>query len=204
MPPVVDDRYFQFTLLKPPIKQETARSNIASLVSSVVFALNELHEHGLAHLDIRLENVCFDTENRAILIDLDRSQKVDEIVHTVVAKSLMYPIRNDWVYRQWDYVQLGLMIARIICPVSSAEYHTVEPPLNHGFLEKLYREGENKIIVFTQQHILLFSHIIYYYIISKHILSPTFYYTEVMDEELFESWQQDQIDSATRHELPNV
>ena len=96
------------------------------------------------------------------------------------------------------------MIARIICPVSSAEYHTVEPPLNHGFLEKLYREGENKIIVFTQQHILLFSHIIYYYIISKHILSPTFYYTGVMDEELFESWQQDQIDSATRHELPNV
>ena len=45
------------------------------------------------------------------------------------------------------------MIARIICPVSGAEYHTVElpwsqPPLNHGFLEKLYREGENKIVIF--------------------------------------------------------
>ena len=180
MTPVVGEKYFQFPLLKPPIKRETARSDIVPLVSSVVFALNEVHGHGLAHLDIRLDNICFDTENRAIFIDLDRCQNVDDTVCAEVAKSLMYPFHNGWVYRQWDYVQLGLMIARFICPVSGAEYHTVEPlwslpPLNHGFLEKLYREGENKRIVFTQQHII-FTHLIYYYMISKHILSPTFYY----------------------------
>ena len=38
MTPVVGEKYFQFPLLKPPIKRETARSDIVPLVSSVVFA----------------------------------------------------------------------------------------------------------------------------------------------------------------------
>ena len=82
-----------------------------------------------AYLDVRLDNICFDSDNRAIFIDLDRCQDVNKtLVAKVATESLMYPFHSDWVYRQWDYVQLGLMIARIICPVSGAEYHTVEPP----------------------------------------------------------------------------
>ena len=144
---VLRNDYFEFPLLKPPMKQEAAKKFLIPFVSSVLFALNELHGLGLAHLDIRLANVCFDSDNRAILIDLDRCKDVNNCALAMVGtKSLMYPYHSDWVYGQWDYVQLGLMIACIICPVSAAEYHTVEPrwsqpPLNHGFLEKLYREG---------------------------------------------------------------
>ena len=148
LPPIAQHKaYFEFPLLKPPMKQEAAKYFLIPFVSSVVFALNELHGLGLAHLDVRLGNVCFDSDNRAILIDLGRCQNVnDDVVANVATKSLMYPYHSNWVYGQWDYVQLGLMIARIICPVSGAEYHTVEPrwsqpPLNHGFLEKLYRTG---------------------------------------------------------------
>ena len=185
LPTASHNQYFEFRLLKPPIKRETARSDLISFVSSVVFALDELHELGLAHLDVRLDNVCFDSDNRAILIDLDRCQNANVPVFAGMGtESLMYPFHSDWVYRQWDYVQLGLMIARIICPVSGAEYHTVEPPwsqppLNHGFLEKLYREGENKIVIFHTST-------------CYHRLSIT----GVMEEDLFDSWktswQQDQ------------
>ena len=108
LPPIAQHK--EFPLLKPPIKRETARSDLFTFVSSVVFSLNELHNGlGLAHLDIRLDNVCFDSDNRAILIDLDRCQNVnDDVVAKVAAKSLMYPYHSDWVYGQWDYVQVGL------------------------------------------------------------------------------------------------
>ena len=91
LPTARHNKYFEFPLLKPPIKRETAKSDLISFVSSVVFALNELHELGLAHLDVRLENVCFDSDNRAILIDLDRCQDVNDTVFAEVAtESLMY------------------------------------------------------------------------------------------------------------------
>jgi tRNA A-37 threonylcarbamoyl transferase component Bud32 len=45
----------------------------------VVEAIQELHSDppGIAHLDIRLENVCFHS-GHAVLIDFDRSAKIDE------------------------------------------------------------------------------------------------------------------------------
>lgn len=115
---------------------------------SVVGALTELHDHGTSHVDIRLENICFDNDNKAILSDFDRCEPVNEPVCAKVGQpSLMYPFHANWVYRQWDYVQLGILIARILCPAdSSAEYHTVELALTHSFLETLYREGENTIV----------------------------------------------------------
>ena len=139
LPTVRRDDYFEFPLLKPPMKQEAAKKYLIPFVSSVAFALNELHGLGLAHLDIRLDNVCFDSGNRCQDVN-------DDVLAMVATKSLMYPYHSNWVYGQWDYVQLGLMIARIIYPVSGTEYHTVEPPwsqppLNHSFLEKLYRTG---------------------------------------------------------------
>lgn len=51
-------------------------------VRSVVKAIQELHRFNTAHLDIRLENICFNTNNEAILIDIDRScSKTDRASH---------------------------------------------------------------------------------------------------------------------------
>ena len=37
-----------------------------------ICAIKELHGCNIAHLDIRLENICFDAQERVVLIDLDR------------------------------------------------------------------------------------------------------------------------------------
>ena len=53
-----------------------------------------LHEKGIAHLDIRLENICWDDEGNAVFIDLDRSvsttHKLSACVGGRYGKSWMY------------------------------------------------------------------------------------------------------------------
>lgn len=121
---------------------------LVKYVSGVVLALKELHEFGMAHLDVRMDNVCFDSDNNVVLIDLDRSQVVDEEISSVSTKeSLMYPVKSDWTYRNWDWRQLALMIVHILCPRSGNDYHTVEPNFNtplldHVFLKTLYNDGK--------------------------------------------------------------
>ena len=118
---------------------------------SVVAALTELHGHNLAHLDVRLENICFDEANRAVFIDLDRSEQADSSV-SFKRKSLMYTYVESWTYKQWDWRQLGLLLVRVLQPVSSAEeYHTKEPDfrnpsLEHAFLRTLYHDGKNSVM----------------------------------------------------------
>lgn len=66
--------YFKYNLLLMPLTKDSAKLHIKSLVNGIVLALNELHSQGLAHLDIRLENVCFHPQSKApILIELDQS-----------------------------------------------------------------------------------------------------------------------------------
>ena len=144
--PTMVHTFYEFPLLKPPLQQEQAKQNLIPFVSSVVFALQELHAAGLAHLDIRLENVCFDSNNRAVLIDLDRSEPVNDTVCAIVGDSVMYPYHSTWVYQQWDYTQLGIMIARLLSPGTREEYHTVKPPLPHAFLAQLVDDGEHSTV----------------------------------------------------------
>lgn len=140
--------YFEFKLLKPPIKVQLALAMLVKYVSGVVLALKEFHEFGMAHLDVRIENVCFDQDNNIVLVDLDRSQQVDNVVRSVTTKeSLMYPVIRGWTYRNWDWRQLALMIVHILGPRSSNDYHTVEPnfstpSLDHVFLKTLYNDGK--------------------------------------------------------------
>ena len=69
-------------------------------VKSVVKAIQELHRFNTAHLDIRLENICFNT---AILIDIDRScSKTDHASHLYLrfSRSEMYKCESDtWTLR---------------------------------------------------------------------------------------------------------
>ncbi len=55
----------------------------------VIEAIEELHTTGLAHQDLRLENVCFNVDDHAVLIDLDRAVKVDGYPY-FTTKSTMY------------------------------------------------------------------------------------------------------------------
>jgi hypothetical protein len=65
-----------------PITRDEARVIMDSAntrswwLNGVVDAIQELHEHKMAHLDIRLANICYGSDGQPLLIDIDRS--VDE------------------------------------------------------------------------------------------------------------------------------
>ena len=56
-----------------PLSKALAKLCIRDLVRQVVHALQELHELGFAHLDVRLPNICFTHDGEVRLIDFDRA-----------------------------------------------------------------------------------------------------------------------------------
>lgn len=61
----------------PPLLRNQVKQVIVEFVVKVVHAIDELHGMGIAHLDLRLENICVDELAFApILIDLDQSRQL--------------------------------------------------------------------------------------------------------------------------------
>ena len=81
--------FFKFSALQQPLAIQEAKVVILPLVEQVVVALEELHDAGLAHQDVRLDNICFHPETgAAVLIDLDMSCNASDPAHK---KSLYGP-----------------------------------------------------------------------------------------------------------------
>ncbi len=57
--------YYVFDRLKGPLSRELARLHVRDLAFSVWLALCEFHSFGYAHLDVRLENICYNNNNEA-------------------------------------------------------------------------------------------------------------------------------------------
>ena len=56
-----------------PLTVEEAKCRLRDLIPKVYSALHQLHSAlKIAHLDVRLENLCYDAEMNVVLIDLDR------------------------------------------------------------------------------------------------------------------------------------
>ena len=110
---------FDFPLLKPPLSPEAAHQHAQRFVESVYEAISELHVHfNLAHLDVRLGNICISADSTgfvAKLIDLDRSAPADQPVKTSpimsYTNSIMYKVKGrDWTLGQLDWRQFGIMV----------------------------------------------------------------------------------------------
>ena len=78
--------FFTFPALEPPLSRMEAKKIILPFVEQVVAAVQELHDAGLAHRDIRLENICCHCKGKAVLIDLDRSGPIDDIADKATCK----------------------------------------------------------------------------------------------------------------------
>ena len=117
-------------------------------VASVHEAITELHDKfNVAHLDIRLGNICIDGAPGtfvAKLIDLDRSHSAGmPFLVSDVSKytSVMYKGKDDWTLGQLDWRQLGIMIFGFLNNTPSVSYHSSEPKPNSGFLKGLVDDG---------------------------------------------------------------
>ena len=137
--------YFQFERCSEPLTVHQGKENIVDLTSAVVDAIDELHMHGIAHLDIRLENICF-KNYQAVLIDFDRSLPTNESTELLsfsLGPSVMYssPPDADWTVDKLDWKQLAIMVLSILNETPPKDYHKVPTQYRDPFFRKMYMEG---------------------------------------------------------------
>ena len=69
-----EEGYYVFDLVHSPLTHVQAKTCLILFASTVKDAITSIHQRRIAHLDIRLENICFDVNSsKALLIDFDRS-----------------------------------------------------------------------------------------------------------------------------------
>ena len=104
-----------------PMTVEEAKKCLQHFFCEVRSVIGQLHDtYKLAHMDIRLDNICFNQQFKPILIDLDRSEGIGtDIVDESDYASCMS--RSDLSPEKTDWMQLGWLIAWILEP--GEDYH---------------------------------------------------------------------------------
>jgi len=110
--------FFKFPAHLPPLHKHKVEKCLLDFMTRTATALEELHSIGVAHLDVRVPNICFAREEGKYivkLIDLDRC-KDDTVQDLYGYTGEMYTCQNpkDWRSSQYDWKQLGLLAAAII------------------------------------------------------------------------------------------
>lgn len=127
--PTLTELFCSYLLYKSPWPRHIAKKYIVFFIREVVECLTELHSFGIAHLDVRLENICFTKANKAILIDLDRSQPSDtsvEMLNLVSRKSSMYqPPFLHATAEHLDWKQVSIMVLFILSEEIHMPYHKI-------------------------------------------------------------------------------
>ena len=112
--PYIDIRsdFHFFEQLLPPLTTGEANCCIQSLCNEVHEALTIMHSMGLAHLDVRLPNICFRFITSKsiyvpVLIDYERAEGANDSLAQIYESSDLYPpmLKNKYT----DYVQLFTM-----------------------------------------------------------------------------------------------
>ena len=147
---------FQYPKVKyAPLKVEDARQYLGYLVTEIRECIVQLHSIGLSHNDVRLENICFNGEYKAVFIDMDRCCYLSN-VHPLFQcssrfNSCMYSVSNSSNFKsgKTDYYQLGWLVAWVL-DTSSENYHqrtwdTQDAAIkNNRFISELICTGSYK------------------------------------------------------------
>lgn len=142
--------FFKFSRLNLPLAIHEAKVVIIPLLQQVVVAIEELHGAGLAHQDIRLDNICLHPETGvAMLIDLDRSCSASSPARrqTQYGQSTLYtPLNRSWIASQIDWRQLAIMAYYILSHgvVKVKDYNKIEVPASsHTYFVTMFSEGRH-------------------------------------------------------------
>ena len=115
-----DVAFFAFPAQFPPLTEDEVKKCLCDFMLMTATALEELHNFGFAHLDVRIPNICFaQNGNEYILklIDLDRSIK-DKVVDVSGYNREMY--KTGWSASQMIGSSLVYLQLR-----SYLEYHNL-------------------------------------------------------------------------------
>ena len=144
--------FHKFDAIQDPLTRDEAKSCLIRLLDGLRRALEELHSEDIAHLDVRLPNVCF-KDQTVILIDLDMcgdAYRICSICSFHHHTSDMYHTRHHLTNRQVDWRSVGMMICYILDEKLKPEnYHEmlsenlVQSEIrNEPFVKHLLEEGE--------------------------------------------------------------
>ena len=138
--------FFTFRQCLPPSSRSEAKAHVVAFVSQVVNALQELHDSGCAHQDVRLENICYcPTTFEVVLIDMDRSCTADKpaSLQSRYGKSTMYSLPASSPWKAWniDWRQLGILITFILSEPVITNYHKILVARDGSFVSTLFNEG---------------------------------------------------------------
>lgn len=96
-----------------PEAEKTPREDIGDkfeYVEKVAAALQTLHKHRIAHLDVRFENICYSSKKEVKFIDFDRWAFATRYVETHFQKynrAEMYRTERGWTAAHLDWKQFG-------------------------------------------------------------------------------------------------
>ena len=145
--------FYQYVELDQPISRDQAKQELVSLLKGVHAALHELHStKEIAHLDVRLDNICFtrSTQKQVQLIDLDRCEpSKDDVITSLYKPSDMYRPKPGWKNYQLDWKCVGLLICFVLDRnVRPEDYHQMISDqittvhLQHSFVNSLISDGK--------------------------------------------------------------
>lgn len=127
-----------------PLSRQDAKCCLYSLVKEVIPVIEHLHSENVAHLDVRLDNICFKVPSTVVMIDFDRHMKADRPANLSLTyeESVMYEAYNGWLCGNLDWKQLGLMIIWVIRG-HDYDYHRADfKDERDAFLKGLLFEGK--------------------------------------------------------------
>lgn len=103
--------WFHYPKVKhSPMVPDEAKDCIGDFVSKLCAALTTLHDTGYLHIDVRLENICFDENCTPVLVDLDRCTHKDEkIITSGMKPSIMYSDLEGVCNIDWKQVACILL-----------------------------------------------------------------------------------------------
>ena len=107
--------FFMYTrVYYNPMNCVEARRCLNGIYCSVCNSLHQFHNIlQLAHLDVRLDNICFNQSYRPIFIDLDRSESVHQkVLGYADSHSCMYV--KGMAAGETDWIKLGWLIAWVL------------------------------------------------------------------------------------------
>ena len=124
--------WFKMNQYLPPPSDSVIKKKRVWYTRSLVKVVNILHSKGIAHLDIRSDNICVCNDGNLALIDLDRSCDLDD---DAVIYQDMYAsgseIKQDWTAENLDWFQVGVLLNG-----KFPDY------AEHPFILKLKNDGE--------------------------------------------------------------
>ena len=118
----VSEFYMYPRVYYDPMNCAEGRQCLKNFYCSVCDILQQLHDIlKLVHLDIRLENICFNQSYQPVFIDMDRAMNVGAVkLPYTASRSCMY-VKGRNAGRM-DWVQLGWLIAWVVDD-KHMEYH---------------------------------------------------------------------------------